>query len=160
MGNFKSKASENSQVKKIVDRTWDRFASTSEHGALGVQDLYCAILLVYNDINKKVPGPFYDPPTKEEVEELLRTFDQNQDGFLDRNEFTAFIGEFTKNVTARVSATILIFSFVIPTIVSLARPGAETLPLLGPVVKKAPAPIYSAVMTALVVFAGSQFKGT
>jgi len=91
---------------------------------------------------------------------MQQTFDKNQDGFLDRKEFTAFIATFTKNVSARVSTNILLFSFVIPTVVTLARPGAETLPLLGPVVKKAPTPIYSAVMTTLIVFAGSQFRRT
>ena len=35
------------QVKTIIDRIWERFASTSENQELGVQDLYCAILLVY-----------------------------------------------------------------------------------------------------------------
>lgn len=158
MGNFKSKASNNPQVKKIVDRVWDRFASTSEHQELGVQDLYCAILLVYNDINKKLPGPYNDPPTKEEVQELLKINDKNDNGYLDRNEFNAFIETFTKNVSARVSTNILIFSFVIPTIVSLSRPRVEELPGLGPIVKKAPPPIYSAIMTTLIVFIGSQFK--
>ncbi|KAG0593542.1 hypothetical protein M758_1G329900 [Ceratodon purpureus] len=157
---FAAKEKSNPRVKKIVDKVWDRFASTSEHQALGVLDLYCAILLVYNDINKTVPGPFNDPPTKEEVEELLKTFDKNDDGMLDRSEFTAFIETFTKNVTARVSTNILLFSFVIPTIVTLARPGAETLPLLGPAVKRTPKPIYSAIMTTLIVFAGSQFRRT
>jgi hypothetical protein len=42
-----AKAANNPQVKEIVDRVSDRFASTSEHQVLGVQDLYCAILLVY-----------------------------------------------------------------------------------------------------------------
>ncbi|XP_024369682.1 uncharacterized protein [Physcomitrium patens] len=155
---LQAKEKGNPQVKKIVDRVWERFASTSEHRALGVQDLYCAILLVYNDINKTLPGPFNDPPTKEEVQELLKTYDKNNDGMLDRNEFNAFIETFTKNVSARVSTNILLFSFVIPTIVTLARPGAEQLPLLGPAVKRAPTPVYSAIMTMLIVFAGSQFR--
>lgn len=89
---------------------------------------------------------------------MQQTFDKNQDGYLDRREFTAFIAEFTKTVSARVSTNILLFSFVIPTIVTLARPGTETLPVVGPLVKKAPAPIYSAVMTALIVFAGNALK--
>jgi hypothetical protein len=86
---------------------------------------------------------------------MQQTFDKNNDGMLDRSEFTAFIETFTKNVTARVSANILLFSFV-----TLARPGAETLPLIGPAVKRTPKPIYSAIMTTLIVFAGSQFRRT
>lgn len=89
---------------------------------------------------------------------MQQTYDKNNDGMLDRNEFNAFIETFTKNVSARVSTNILLFSFVIPTIVTLARPGAEQLPLLGPAVKRAPTPVYSAIMTMLIVFAGSQFR--
>lgn len=77
---------------------------------------------------------------------------------LDREEFSTFIETFTKNVSARVSTNILLFSFVIPTIVVLSRPGAEQLPLVGPVVRRAPNPLYSAVMTTLIVFAGSQLR--
>jgi hypothetical protein len=180
---------------------------------------------VYSDINKKLPGPFNDPPTREEVEEYLavwcisssflhlffcsnnthccvflllvpmvatpwttseiancrnivtlameghvliinweplvglsQTFDRNEDGMLDRTEFAAFLEKFTKNVSAHVSTNILIFSIVIPTIVVWSRPGAESLPLVGPIVRRAPNPIYSAVMTTLIVFAGSQFR--
>ncbi|CAM6025565.1 unnamed protein product [Sphagnum balticum] len=153
-----AKEQKNPQVKKIVDRVWDRFTSVSDSQKLGLQDLYCAILLVYNDINKKLPGPFNDPPTREEVEEYLETFDRNEDGMLDRTEFAAFLEKFTKNVSARVSANILIFSIVIPTIVVWSRPGAESLPLVGPIVRRAPNPVYSAVMTTLIVFAGSQFR--
>lgn len=153
-----AKAKANPQVKKIVDKVWDRFASTSEQQMLGVQDLYCAVLLVYNDINKTLPGPYHDPPTKEEVNELLKLSDKNEDGTLDRNEFNTFLETFTKTVSGRVSTNILLFSFVIPTIVTLSRPRAEQLPIVGPVVKQAPAPIYSALMTTLIVFIGGQFK--
>jgi hypothetical protein len=89
---------------------------------------------------------------------LSQTFDRNDDGMLDRTEFAAFLEKFTKNVSARVSTNILIFSIVIPTIVVWSRPGAESLPLVGPIVRRAPKPIYSAVMTTLIVFAGSQFR--
>jgi len=158
MGNLKSKEKCHPQVKKIIDRIWERFASTSESQELGVQDLYCAILLVYNDINKTLPGPFNDPPSKDEVEVLLKTYDKNDTGTLDRTEFTAFIESFTKTVTTRVSTNILLFSFVIPTIVVMSRPGAEQIPVVGPIVKRAPNPIYSAIMTTLIVFAGSTLR--
>lgn len=84
--------------------------------------------------------------------------DKNEDGTLDRNEFNTFLETFTKTVSGRVSTNILLFSFVIPTIVTLSRPRAEQLPIVGPVVKQAPAPIYSALMTTLIVFIGGQFK--
>ena len=89
---------------------------------------------------------------------LLQVNDKNHDGYLDRNEFNAFIETFTKNVSARVGTNILVFSFVIPTIVTLSRPRAELLPGIGPIVKKTPPSIYSAIMTTLIVFIGSRLR--
>lgn len=159
MGNSTSKGLGDPQVKTIVERVWNRFCSTSEgYERLDAQDLYCAILLVYNDINKKVPGPYNDPPSKEEVQEILRINDKNEDGYLDRTEFTAFIDTFLKDVSAQVTTNVLIFSFVVPTIVSLSRPKVEQLPRVGPIVKKAPPPLYSAILTTLIVFIGSRLR--
>lgn len=84
--------------------------------------------------------------------------DKNEDGYLDRTEFTAFIETFLKDVSAQVTTNVLIFSFVIPTVVSLSRPKVEQLPRVGPIVKKVPPSVYSAIVTALIVFIGSKFR--
>lgn len=43
-----AKEQDSPQVRRIVDRVWGRFVSISDDDkCLGLQDLYCAILLVY-----------------------------------------------------------------------------------------------------------------
>lgn len=37
----------NAQVKIAVDRIWEKVVSAPDEGRIGLQDLYCAILLVY-----------------------------------------------------------------------------------------------------------------
>lgn len=46
---FKCVAKEqyNAQVRVAVDRIWEKVVSATDEGRIGLQDLYCAILLVY-----------------------------------------------------------------------------------------------------------------
>ncbi|MEI4872899.1 hypothetical protein Q8G47_29690, partial [Klebsiella pneumoniae] len=66
------------------------------------EDLYIAVLLVYNDINKRLPGPHFDPPSKEQVRSLMLDCDINLDGELNRDEFVKFIKHLTANTFVTV----------------------------------------------------------
>ncbi|KAG0596604.1 hypothetical protein M758_UG269600 [Ceratodon purpureus] len=161
LGKLKSaKKKPSQQVERIVDRVWDRFKSVSEFDdRLGVQDLYCAVLLVYNDINKINPGPWNDPPERKEVEDMLKKFDKNHDGKLDRDDFLAFLQSFTKNVSTRISTNILIFSFVLPLLVGATRRFTERLPKVGALVRRIPNVIFSSLVTAAFVMLGTHLRG-
>lgn len=37
----------NAQVRVAVDRIWEKVVTGSDENQIGLQDLYCAILLVY-----------------------------------------------------------------------------------------------------------------
>ncbi|KAL5549669.1 hypothetical protein UlMin_004900 [Ulmus minor] len=60
------------QVGKITDMVFDRVGNQSETVNLTFEDLYIAVLLVYNGIHKRLPGPHSDPPSKEEVRSMIR----------------------------------------------------------------------------------------
>lgn len=89
---------------------------------------------------------------------LQQINDKNEDGYLDRTEFTAFIETFVKDVSSKVASNVLIFSFAIPAVVSLSRPKVEQIPHVGPIVKKAPPSVYSSILTTLIVFIGSRLR--
>uniref|UniRef100_A0A7N2LI80 Uncharacterized protein n=1 Tax=Quercus lobata TaxID=97700 RepID=A0A7N2LI80_QUELO len=71
LGRLQGKQWRQKQVRKISDKVFDRIKSQSGTVSLTFEDLYIAILLVYNDINKNLPGPHFDPPSKERVKEMI-----------------------------------------------------------------------------------------
>jgi hypothetical protein len=62
------------QVRKITDKVFDRLTEDTkkrEQEALTFEEVYIAVLCVYNDINKYLPGPHYDPPSKEKLKAMM-----------------------------------------------------------------------------------------
>ncbi|XLS77724.1 hypothetical protein HN51_061949 [Arachis hypogaea] len=41
---------------------------------LKFEDLYIVVLIVYNDINKHLPGPHFDLPPKDKVREMMKRY--------------------------------------------------------------------------------------
>eukprot|EP00249_Psilotum_nudum_P004845 c18332_g1_i1 orf=266-754(+) len=151
MGLLESKESRHKHIRKIVDRVFNYFAGDSGNNYITFQELYTAVLLVYNDINKHLPGPHYDPPTREEVHDMLKTFDANQNGVLDREEFASFIESFTSKVAKRVSQNFLIFTVAAPALALLTKRATENTPGVGKVVRKIPNAVFASVVTAFVL---------
>ncbi|BBN07881.1 hypothetical protein MPTK1_4g06990 [Marchantia polymorpha subsp. ruderalis] len=154
MGHLQSKEQKHVHVKAIIDRVFDHFCAHSGTDTLTFHELYTAILLVYNDINKKIPGPHHDPPAREEVQEILKTFDTNQNGVLDREEFAAFLEKFTSDLYVGISKNVLIFSIGAPVLAMVAKRATEQLPTVGPVVKRVPNFVYATLITTAVAFLG------
>ncbi|EFJ27075.1 hypothetical protein SELMODRAFT_172574 [Selaginella moellendorffii] len=138
------------QVQGIIDRVFDHFTAHNGNDFISFQELYTAILLVYNDINKHFPGPHYDPPAREEVQEMLDLYDTNRNGVLDRKEFMGFVEKFTGNLAMRLSKNILIFSIAAPCLALLTKSATERVPGVGPVVKKIPSALYASLITTAV----------
>uniref|UniRef100_A0A803MZW7 EF-hand domain-containing protein n=1 Tax=Chenopodium quinoa TaxID=63459 RepID=A0A803MZW7_CHEQI len=59
------------KIRKITDKVFDRVQTQTGSVTLSFEELYIAVLIVYNDINKYLPGPHFDPPTKDEVRGLM-----------------------------------------------------------------------------------------
>ncbi|RWW68069.1 hypothetical protein BHE74_00024427 [Ensete ventricosum] len=62
------------QIRKITDRAFDhiRDESSDSRDGLTFEDVYIAVLCVFNDINKHLPGPHHDPPTKDKLRSLMK----------------------------------------------------------------------------------------
>ncbi|XP_055807761.1 uncharacterized protein LOC129876370 isoform X2 [Solanum dulcamara] len=139
------------QIQKITDKVFDRVKIDSGRANLKFEDLYIAVLLVFNDINKRLPGPHFDPPTKDEVRALMQECDINVDGELDREEFVKFIRKLTKDTFVIVSQGLLITLAVAPTIALLTKRSTEGVPHVGKVVQKMPNSVYASLVTLAVV---------
>ncbi|CAN0898817.1 hypothetical protein LINGRAHAP2_LOCUS19920, partial [Linum grandiflorum] len=83
------------QAKLITNRVYDRICVQSGRSYLTFDDLYIVVLLVFNDINKRLPGPHFDPPSKDRVRDIIKECDINLDGGLDREEFAKFMQQLT-----------------------------------------------------------------
>ncbi|GFP88573.1 hypothetical protein PHJA_001001000 [Phtheirospermum japonicum] len=139
------------QIKLISDKVFDRVKNDSGRGNLTFEELYIAVLLVYNDLNKRLPGPHFDPPTKEQVRNLMQEFDMNLDGELNREEFAKFIRRITKDTFISVSQGLIITLAVAPTVALLTKRTTENVPGVGNVVQKIPTSVYATLVTLVIV---------
>ncbi|XP_042030803.1 uncharacterized protein LOC121777572 [Salvia splendens] len=138
------------QIRHISSKVFDR-VNNNQGGKLTFEELYIGVLLVFNDINKRLPGPHFDPPTKEEVRKLLEECDMNCDGALDREEFVKFIRRITKDTLLTVSQGLIIALAVAPTVALLTKRSTENVPHVGKVVEKIPSSVYASIVTLMVV---------
>ncbi|KAL5550761.1 hypothetical protein UlMin_000937 [Ulmus minor] len=139
------------QVRKITDKVFDRVRNQSETVNLTFEDLYIAVLLVYNDINKRLPGPHFDPPSKEEVRSMIQECDINLDGEIDREEFSKFIQRLMGDTFIIVSQGLILTLVVAPTVAMATKRATEGVPGIGKVVQKLPNSIYASLVTLAVV---------
>ncbi|XP_058225102.1 uncharacterized protein LOC131334203 isoform X2 [Rhododendron vialii] len=139
------------QVRKITDRAFDRFKNDSGRATLTFEELYIAVLLVFNDINKHLPGPHFDPPPKEQVRAMMQVHDINLDGELNREEFAKFIKELTADTFSTVSQGLIITLAVAPTVALLTKRATEGVPVVGKVVQKLPNAVYASLVTLAIM---------
>ncbi|XP_073270606.1 uncharacterized protein [Primulina huaijiensis] len=140
------------QIRGITDRVFDRVNDhDTDRASLTFEELYIAVLLVYNDINKRLPGPHFDPPTKEQVKSLMLESDINLDGELDRAEFVNFILHVTRDTFVTVSRGLIITLVAAPTLALLTKRTTENVPRVGKVVQKIPNSVYASLVTVVLV---------
>ncbi|XP_073147065.1 uncharacterized protein [Henckelia pumila] len=139
------------QIRAISNKVFDRVNRDSDRASLSFEELYIAVLLVYNDINKRLPGPHFDPPTKEQVKNLILESDMNLDGELDRTEFVNFIQHITRDTFVTVSRGLIIALVAAPTLALLTKRTTENVPGVGKVVQKIPTSVYASLVTLVVV---------
>ncbi|TKY68801.1 hypothetical protein E2542_SST05061 [Spatholobus suberectus] len=140
------------QIRKITDRVFDKVQNQIETDKLTFEDLYIAVLLVYNDINKYIPGPHFDPPSKERVKEVIKICDINLDGEIDRNEFFDFILQMTADTFTVVSQKLIVTLVVAPTVAVATKRATEGVPGVGRLVQKLPNSVYASLVTIAAVW--------
>ncbi|CAL0305979.1 unnamed protein product [Lupinus luteus] len=135
------------QIRKITDRVYDRVKIQPATANLTFGDLYIAVLLVYNDINKLLPGPHFDPPSKDKVREIIKNCDINFDGEIDRDEFFSFIQQMTAETFTHVSQKLILTMVVAPTVAVATKRATEGVPGVGRVVQRLPNFVYASLVT-------------
>ncbi|PON56681.1 Parvalbumin, partial [Parasponia andersonii] len=164
------------QIRKITDKVFDGVRNQTGKATLTFEHLYIAVLLVYNDINKRLPGPHFDPPSKDEVHALIQLdlesshvmsncwislpeCDINLDGEIDREEFVRFIQQLTAGAFITVSQGLILTLVVAPTVAVATKKATEGVPGVGKVVQKLPNSIYASIITlAIVLFQKLQLE--
>ncbi|KAF4380812.1 hypothetical protein F8388_017166 [Cannabis sativa] len=147
------------QIRKITDKVYTKLINQSERVSptLTFEDLYIGVLLVFNDLNKRLPGPHFDPPSKDEVRAIIEECDMNLDGEINSEEFVKFIKRLTENTFITVSQGLILTLVVAPTVALATKRATEGVPGVGKVVQKIPNSIYASLITmAIVMFQKSQ----
>ncbi|KAL6569701.1 hypothetical protein OROMI_014215 [Orobanche minor] len=148
---FQGKDWKEKQIRMITDRVFDRVKNDTGRGNLTFEELYIAILLVYNDLNKRLPGPHFDPPTKEQLKNLMQEFDINLDGELNREEFAKFVRRITRDAFISVSQGLIVTLAVAPAVALLTKRTSENVPGVGKLVQKIPNSVYASLVTLVIV---------
>ncbi|RLM65148.1 uncharacterized protein C2845_PM16G18980 [Panicum miliaceum] len=150
------------QVRKITDKVFDRLtedAQKREKEALTFEEVYIAVLCVYNDINKYLPGPHHDPPSKEKLKAMMDEYDVNLDGLLDREEFAEFIRKLTADSLCSISLKLVITLVAAPALAMATKRATEGVPGVGKVVRKMPNALYASAITLGVVLVQKSSEG-
>ncbi|KAE9611169.1 hypothetical protein Lal_00012000 [Lupinus albus] len=151
MGQFldklKGKEWRQKQIRKITNQVYDHVKNQSRTANLTFEDLYIAVLLVFNDINKFLPGPHFDPPSKDKVREIIKNCDINIDGEIDRDEFYSFIEQMTTETFTYVSQKLILTLVIAPTVAVATKRATEGVPGVGRVVQRLPNSIYASIVT-------------
>ncbi|KAH7687193.1 EF-hand-containing protein [Dioscorea alata] len=147
------------QIRKITDKVFDRIKEDSGKDTLTFEDVCIAVLYVYNDINKYLPGPHNNPPSKAELRALMQEYDVNLNGLLDREEFADFIQKLTTDMLTAVSRNLVIALIVAPAVALLTKRATEGVPGVGKVVQKVPNSVYASVVTLGVVLIQNSSEG-
>ncbi|XP_075493316.1 uncharacterized protein LOC142531141 isoform X1 [Primulina tabacum] len=139
------------QVQKIIDNVFDRFQNESGRASVTFEELYISVLLVYNDINKHLPGHHFVPPKRKQIKSLMQEADINFDGELDREEFAESINHITKNIIVTVGQGLIITLAVAPAVALLTKRTTENVPGVGKGVQKVPNAVYASLVTLVIV---------
>ncbi|XP_050385468.1 uncharacterized protein LOC126801997 [Argentina anserina] len=139
------------QIRKITDKVFDHFKNETGTATLRFEDVYIGVLLVYNDINKRLPGPHFDPPSKDSIRLLIQEHDINLDGEIDREEFAKLIKQITADAFCVVSQGLIVTLVAAPTIAMATKKATEGVPHVGKVVQRVPTSVYASLVTLLVV---------
>ncbi|WRX23871.1 hypothetical protein QQP08_016358 [Theobroma cacao] len=176
---FHGKEWRKKQIRKISDKVFERIKNQSGRATLTFEDLYISILLVYNDINKRLPGPHFDPPSKEQVRSMMQDifatlykeilnppqgasvleYDFNLDGEIDQEEFVKFIQQLTTDTFIVVSQGLIVTLVVAPTVAMATKKATEGVPGVGKVVQKLPNSIYASLVTLAIVWFQTSREG-
>ncbi|XP_078438525.1 uncharacterized protein LOC144708944 [Wolffia australiana] len=149
---FNGKEWREEQIRKISDKVFDRLREESGRDRLTFEDVYIAILTVFNDMNKRLPGPHYDPPSKATVMALMKEHDVNLDGLLNREEFAAFIRKLTADTLTTVGQNLIVALLIAPAVALITKRATEGVPGVGTVVQRIPNSIYASAVALAVVF--------
>ncbi|XP_065851874.1 uncharacterized protein [Euphorbia lathyris] len=152
LGIFQGRQRRERHIKVITDRVFKRVKNQSGKDTLSFEDLYIAVLLVYNDINKRLPGPHFDPPSKDQVRTMMQECDVNFDGEIDNEEFVKFILKLTSDTFVLVSQGLLVTLIVAPTVAMATKKATEGVPGVGKVLQKVPNSIYASLVTLAIVW--------
>ncbi|KAK4269954.1 hypothetical protein QN277_023046 [Acacia crassicarpa] len=149
---FQDKKWRESKMRKITDKAFEGLQSKEETAPLRIEDLYIAVLLVYNDINKHLPGPHFDPPSRDRVEQVMKECDVNPDGKIDREEFHEFIKKMTEDTFTRISQGLIVTLIVTPMVALATMRALEGLPgSIGKIAQKVPKSLYVSLVTLAIV---------
>ncbi|KAG2574463.1 uncharacterized protein LOC120643108 [Panicum virgatum] len=149
------------QVRKNTDKVFDRLTEDAQkrEEALTFEEVYIAVLCVYNDINKYLPGPHHDPPSKEKLKAMMDEYDVNLDGLLDREEFAEFIRKLTADSLCSISLKLVITLVAAPARAMATKRATEGVPGVGKVVRKMPNALYASAITLGVVLVQKSSEG-
>ncbi|KAK9911478.1 hypothetical protein M0R45_035386 [Rubus argutus] len=139
------------QIRKFTDKVFDDFKNNTGRANLKFEDVYIGVLLVYNDINKRLPGLHIDPPSKDSVRLMIQENDINLDKEIDREEFVNLIKQITAHTFIAVSQSLMLTLVTAPAMAMVTKQATERIPHVGKYVQKIPNSVYASLVTLSAV---------
>ncbi|XP_058103838.1 uncharacterized protein LOC131247901 isoform X2 [Magnolia sinica] len=152
LGSFWGRAEGKQHVRKICDKIFDQCIEGNESGLLGFNDLHCATLLVYNEINKSFPGPHKEPPSAEIVRNMVELLGAQKLEGLDRERFYLLILDWIyKELRLFAVNKFFLALLAAPAMAEATKNSGKKVPWVEKVIEKIPTPIFISAYTVALV---------
>ncbi|XP_057861490.2 uncharacterized protein LOC131069962 [Cryptomeria japonica] len=159
---FESKIPEE-KVRAITDRIFDRVIDDAkkkakdsssqqiEKSTLTFDGMHSAIVQVFQELNNSIPGFNHNPSTKEQVEEMLKSFDLSQGSEINQEEFSKLVQKFTADLVYIDVNELLIMSVTVPATAIMIKWGSNFI-------AKVPTTLFVTAVTVAAVLCYCIFK--
>jgi hypothetical protein len=134
----------------------DSKADEPKRKTVSYEQLHEAIAQVFNKINE-IPGANWAPPSKEQVDEMLKESDIDQNEEIDREEFRQFVRKFSKHLEATYAREMLIVTVAVPIAATLTKMAGQRVPIVGGLISKVPNTVVYASASAAAMFIRNKF---
>ncbi|GJP35443.1 hypothetical protein CLOM_g19970 [Closterium sp. NIES-68] len=89
--------------------------------------VYEGVLLVFNELNRRSPGAFFDPPSRREVKERVQAFECSQAGTFSQGEFEELIFLFFPDAVGCFTRDIVLACTAIPCLTLATKSAADAV---------------------------------
>ena len=108
----------NRRLKRFIDGVFEK-ADINNDGTINSQEAYDLVLFIYIQVNQQAPIP---PPTRDEINDIIKSTDMDRNGRIQRDEFKNLVFTILSRASTRLVAYKFLSLLIAPILATLVSP--------------------------------------